>query len=93
MREDKPIQMHLIFEGRVQGVGFRYTAYNYAQELGLRGTVCNLPDGNVELFIQGPKATLERFEQQLLTTFKGSSVATLDYHSSPPTHYSDFTIL
>ncbi|MGB4589119.1 MAG: acylphosphatase [Clostridiaceae bacterium] len=50
----------IIFQGRVQGVGFRYYTYTVARELGLTGSVKNLMNGNVEVEIQGddPKITL-----------------------------------
>ncbi len=41
------------FAGRVQGVGFRYTARNIAQQYKVRGYVRNLPDGRVELVMEG----------------------------------------
>lgn len=54
-------QLHVFWSGRVQGVGFRYTAESVALELGLKGWVKNLPDGRVEALCEGPRKTLERF--------------------------------
>ncbi|HTW93625.1 MAG TPA: acylphosphatase [Tepidisphaeraceae bacterium] len=42
------------FHGRVQGVGFRYTAQNIAIRHNVTGYVRNLPDGSVELLMEGP---------------------------------------
>jgi|HubBroStandDraft_1064217.scaffolds.fasta_scaffold115969_2 acylphosphatase len=42
------------FHGRVQGVGFRYTAQNIAMRHNVTGYVRNLPDGRVELVVEGP---------------------------------------
>ena len=42
------------FSGRVQGVGFRYTVQNIAQRYNVHGYVKNLPDGRVELIMEGP---------------------------------------
>jgi acylphosphatase len=42
------------FSGRVQGVGFRYTVHNLAMPHDVRGYVRNLPDGRVELVMEGP---------------------------------------
>lgn len=47
------IRQHIIFYGRVQGVGFRYHAYYKARSLGLTGWVKNLYDGTVEMEVQG----------------------------------------
>ncbi len=48
-------EMHAIVRGDVQGIGFRAMTRNYAQSLGLRGTVRNLPNGTVEIYAQGTK--------------------------------------
>ena len=47
------IRKRIVFHGRVQGVGFRYTAKYLAQSLGLTGWVRNEWDGTVTLEIQG----------------------------------------
>ena len=47
------------FSGRVQGVGFRYTAQNIAQQFDVRGFVKNLPDGRVQLVMEGPESEME----------------------------------
>lgn len=44
---------HVIFSGRVQGVGFRFTAFDIANRYKLAGFVRNVPDGSVELIVQG----------------------------------------
>jgi acylphosphatase len=43
----------VIYRGRVQGVGFRYTAHRLAQDFEVAGFVRNLPDGTVELVVEG----------------------------------------
>ena len=49
------------YEGRVQGVGFRYTVCRVAARFGVTGYVRNLPDGRVLLVAEGPPAELDRF--------------------------------
>lgn len=49
----------IIVFGRVQGVGFRYSAINMAKSLGLKGYVRNLYNGTVELEIEGPEASVD----------------------------------
>ena len=53
------IRKHIIFYGRVQGVGFRYYAVNKANQLGLTGWVRNLPDGTVEMEVQGNEPLID----------------------------------
>ncbi len=47
-------QIH--YEGRVQGVGFRYTVKSLAKGYEVTGTIRNLPDGRVELRAQSDEA-------------------------------------
>ncbi len=51
--------------GRVQGVGFRYFVLRRAGDLGLVGSVRNLPDGGVEVQAGGPAEDLARLGRQL----------------------------
>ncbi len=52
---------HILVEGRVQGVGFRWSALRKAKELNIYGYVRNLPDGNVEIWAEGEENHLETF--------------------------------
>ncbi len=56
---DNKIRRHIIFYGRVQGVGFRYYAVNKARQLGLTGWVKNLYDGSVEMEVQGEEPKID----------------------------------
>jgi acylphosphatase len=49
------------YSGRVQGVGFRYTAVRVSQEFDVVGTVRNLLDGRVELVAEGSTEEVDRF--------------------------------
>jgi acylphosphatase len=52
-------RLHVLIEGDVQGVGFRFAAQREAVGLGLNGWVRNLPDGRVEAEFEGPRDALE----------------------------------
>jgi len=52
---------HVIFHGRVQGVGFRATSHSIAGRFSVSGYVRNLADGTVELRVEGPNAEVENF--------------------------------
>jgi len=54
-------RLQVFYEGRVQGVGFRYTTKRVALEFEVTGTVRNLPDGRVELNAEGEREELEAF--------------------------------
>ena len=47
------VRRHIVFHGRVQGVGFRYTAKYLANSLNLVGWVQNEWDGTVTMEVQG----------------------------------------
>jgi acylphosphatase len=47
------------FAGRVQGVGFRYTCQHLASGRDVRGYVRNLPDGRVELVVEGTAGEID----------------------------------
>jgi len=53
------IQCRVIFSGRVQGVGFRWTTQGVVSDLPLSGYVRNLPDGRVELLLQGSRESVD----------------------------------
>jgi acylphosphatase len=58
-------RMIVLYAGRVQGVGFRYTTKTVATGFEITGTVRNLPDGRVELIAEGDRAELEAFREAI----------------------------
>jgi len=58
-------RMLVFFSGRVQGVGFRYTAKTVATGFEITGTIKNLTDGRVELVAEGDHAELDAFRAAL----------------------------
>jgi acylphosphatase len=68
--------------GRVQGVGFRWSAAREAEALGLRGAVRNAADGTVEVAAEGPRGALDRFGAWLHRGPPGARVATVE--ETPP---------
>lgn len=55
----------ILFKGRVQGVGFRFTAKMIADRLNLTGSVKNLYNYDVESYVQGEVENIERFIYEL----------------------------
>ena len=54
-------QIHVYYTGRVQGVGFRFTAEDIACDLGITGWVKNLCNGRVEVVAEAEEDTLKDF--------------------------------
>jgi len=59
------IRAQVVVSGVVQGVGFRYFVYHRATRLGLRGYVCNLFSGEVEIEIEGDRSLIEEFIKEV----------------------------
>jgi acylphosphatase len=55
------LRKSILYQGHVQGVGFRYTAQSIAKRYEVNGFVRNLPDGRVELVAEGEKHELVAF--------------------------------
>ena len=54
-------RLKVFYSGRVQGVGFRYAVKQLAAGFEVTGTIRNLPDGRVELIVEGTRAELGAF--------------------------------
>ncbi len=60
------ITKRVTFEGRIQGVGFRYAVKQISMGFDVVGTIKNLPEGTVELDIMGEEEELEEFLQEIV---------------------------
>ena len=79
------VRAHAIYGGRVQGVGFRFTAQRYANEIGVTGYIKNLWSGQVEIVVEGEKKKVETFLEKI----KNGSLS--HYIDDVKTHYSEYT--
>ncbi|CAN5125786.1 acylphosphatase [soil metagenome] len=59
-------QAHILISGFVHGVGYRQFAKKEANKRGVFGWVKNIPQGKVEMILQGEKEKIE----ELIKTFK-----------------------
>lgn len=87
------LELIALVKGKVQGVGFRYITERYAKQLNLKGTVRNLPDGNVEIFAQGTKENCERLLEKLKSTFSNEISNIEIKFSNVEKIFEDFIIL
>ena len=69
------IRKRIVFHGRVQGVGFRYTAKYLARSLGLTGWVKKEGDGTVIMEVQGRKTRIN----ELLKGINRNSFIDIDW--------------
>lgn len=66
------IRRRVIFRGRVQGVGFRYTVHAIARGFPVTGYVRNLPDRSVELIVDADDVTFDQFLAEIQRAFTGN---------------------
>ena len=65
------IRKHIYYSGRVQGVGFRFSAVRVAAGYDVGGYVSNMPDGRVEVVVEGVENQIELFLADLADTMSG----------------------
>ncbi len=65
----------VLYEGYVQGVGFRWTTRRIAQGYEVCGWVRNLPDGRVELQVSGEDEEVEAFLTAIRESTLGGHIA------------------
>ena len=82
----------VLFSGRVQGVGFRYTARRIAQGHVVTGFVKNLDDGRVELVVEGPPGEIEQVLEEIAQAMRGNIRDTHVEKGSPSGKYSSFDV-
>lgn len=87
-------ELHAICKGRVQGVGFRATVRHYAKQLGINGTVRNLPDGSVEVYAQGTKSMLDQFIDRIKSKVGLIEVESMSVEFySPQNQFQEFLVI
>ena len=53
--------IHLLIKGKVQGVFYRATARDVAEEIGITGWIRNTEEENVEAVVSGNREQLKKF--------------------------------
>jgi len=89
----KPQRITVRYEGRVQGVGFRYTAVSLAQDLNLTGWVKNEFDGSVALVAEGEEESLMELLQAIRRSNLGKYITNeLVRRSAATGEFKGFTV-
>ena len=80
------------FTGRVQGVGFRFTAIRVADGYDVTGYVRNCSDGSVECVAEGEAGQIDAFLAELSQRM-GGYISEMTQQTAPATGgYSSFTV-
>jgi acylphosphatase len=86
-------EIHLLVQGRVQGVGFRWFVRERARRWGLTGWVRNNPDGSVELAARGDETGLAGIRRDVAAGPRGAEVdAVTDLPTDGSASEDPFTI-
>lgn len=75
-----------LISGEVQGVGFRWFVARHARTLGLSGYARNLPDGRVEVVVNGPEGALPQLEELLRAGPAHARVDRVERSTDPPAY-------
>jgi acylphosphatase len=86
------IGRRVVVAGRVQGVGFRWSAQREAQRLGVTGWVRNRPDGSVETVIEGPEPAVESMVRWLHRGPSSAAITSIEVVAEEPSGAGSFVI-
>lgn len=86
------IARHVIFGGRVQGVGFRFTVFNIASRCQLTGYVRNVANGTVEMVAQGHADDVEDCIRDIRDTYSAHIADVEIEEADPNPAYTEFKI-
>lgn len=85
-------RVHVFVSGDVQGLGFRQSIADKANEQGVTGWVRNLKDGRVEAVLEGPRDEVYRVVGLCRAGPKGARVAGVQVDREPPKNEKKFTV-
>ncbi len=77
------IARQVLYEGRVQGVGFRYSVKQVATGYEVTGSVRNLADGRVELLVSGEPGEVEAFLREIAESHLAAHIGRSEEHDLP----------
>ncbi|MGY1710408.1 acylphosphatase [Geodermatophilus sp. SYSU D00758] len=80
-----------LVSGSVQGVGYRWFARSRAEAAGLAGSATNLPDGRVEVVLEGDDAVVAAVLADLDGPSAPGSVTGVQVRDEPPRRGTGFT--
>ena len=86
------VRKHMLFKGRVQGVGFRFVASYSAVNIGVTGWIQNLWDGSVEMEVQGTSHQINLLLQKLYES-PYIQIEDIDVEKIPLKEESEFRVL
>jgi acylphosphatase len=89
---DEKLLYKIHITGRVQGVGYRWSAVNEAEKLGIKGFVKNQYDGSVYIEAEGNKEQLDTYVEWCREGPRTGHVKSVSVISCPPVNYDEFRV-
>lgn len=86
-------RLRIVFSGRVQGVGFRYTTHRIASDFPVNGYVRNLPNGTVEMIIHGTNTDIDCVLDDIHAAFPTNIDTVENQLDTSDKTYSNFEIV
>jgi acylphosphatase len=86
--DDRPVARLVQYAGAVQGVGFRATTASMARRHPVTGYVRNLPDGRVEVLVEGTASAVQRFLDEV-ASYWSRHIRSIDVHDQTPSGMHD----
>ncbi|WP_435095594.1 acylphosphatase [Halarchaeum sp. P4] len=92
MSDTERVRAHVFVSGTVQGVFYRASTRDAAEEHGVDGWVKNLDDGRVEAVFEGPEAAVEEMVDWCHTGSRAASVEGVEVRYQEPEGLDGFEI-
>jgi acylphosphatase len=86
------IRRRLVVHGKVQGVFFRDSTREVAENEGVAGWATNCPDGSVEVVLEGPPEAVQSVSGYVRRGPSSAEVEAVDEHEEAPEGLTDFQI-
>ncbi|HEY0246344.1 MAG TPA: acylphosphatase [Mucilaginibacter sp.] len=85
--------LNITVKGKVQGVFYRAATKAVADQLGVRGSIKNLPDGDVFIEAEADKPTLDMFLDWCNEGPEEASVTSVESHEGELKNYRNFEVM
>ena len=86
------MRTRILYFGRVQGVGFRWNVAEIVKSFQLTGLVQNLPNGSVEVVLEGTDSEIKKASVSIDRKMKGYWTNKEMENKEGRAHFSDFSI-
>ncbi|MGC8627496.1 MAG: acylphosphatase [Acidimicrobiales bacterium] len=86
------VRKHLWVSGRVQGVWFRGSCLDQARDIGVAGWARNLPDGRVEVVVEGDPEAVSRLVEWCYKGPPLAKVTAVEVRDEPPEGLQGFGV-